>query len=530
MSDRRHRVIQRGSDGSDDEIDALLDRTLRIVLPSGTPSWAHQLLAIALVDMLGRLFPRIEIVVDTTASADRRLPPGPPLLHELLEAARAHGFTPAPLTGEPAVTIAIGPSTAEADVHADGTAWQSYVGRQPSRLPANDDSLVPVGPLIAACRAANQVFQLVLGERLAQPAQVIESSYSSALSYQSGTDPLVDPTLPAAIAVEAVLVGAGSIGGAGLYLLARVPGLAGELDIVDDDALAEHNPDRAILATEELAAAGAIKVDVAADALAHHDALTVHPHRKRFEQFVAERPREAPLPLVLSAVDSVTSRREIQDAVPLEVLDAACGLDQISCSGHVTDDGPCIYCLHIEAALDAEQIKYRLIAQATGLPEPTVIALLVQEAPLNGQHLAAIENYRRARGDDLPPGAFDLYLDETLDTLYRERLLYGEVLVTTEGGGQVAVAAPFITALAGFLLAGEALKAGGGDAFAPFRLGPRGQIRTMYREIPGVARCTHSSSTDRGGQRPSASASRRCACGSCAPATRYRGQGLLPMN
>lgn len=484
MSDRRHRVIQRGADGSDDEINALLDRTLRVVLPSGTPAWRHQLLAIALVDLLGRLFPRIEIVADSDAAADARLPPGPALLHERLEAARAHGFTPAPPTCEPAVTIVVGPAAGQADVHVDGSAWQSYVGRQPSRLLADEDSLVPVGPLIAACRAANQVFQLILGERLAQPAHIIESSYSSALTYESGADPLDDPVLPAATDVAAVIVGAGSIGGAAVYLLARVPGLAGEAYVVDDDAVAEHNPDRAILATEEVAAAGAIKVDVAAGALSHHDALTVHPHRKRFEQFVGERPREAPLPLVLSAVDSLASRREIQDAVPFEVIDAACGLDQISCSGHVTDDGPCLYCLHIEAVLDAEQIKYRLIAQATGLPEPTVIALLAQDAPLNAQHLAAIESYRRVHGDDLPPGAFDPYLGKTLDTLYRERLLYGEVLVTMEGGGQAAVAAPFVTALAGFLLAGEALKAGGGDAFAPFRLGPRGQIKTMYREDP----------------------------------------------
>ena len=56
--------------------------------------------------------------------------------------------------------------------------------------------------------------------------------------------------------------------------------------------------------------------------------------------------------------------------------------------------------------------------------------------------------------------------------------------MTTDGGGQAAVAAPFITALAGFLLAGEALKAGSGDAFVPYRLGPRGQIATMYRENP----------------------------------------------
>jgi hypothetical protein len=482
MSDRRLRVIQRGAEGGEDEICALLDRPVRVVLPSGTPPWRHQLLALALVDLLGRLFPRIELIADADAAADARLPPGADLFVERLEAARARGFAPTEPTSEAAVTVAIG--SAAGDVHVDASGWQSYVGAQPSRLVANDEDVVPVGPLIAACRSANQVFQLMLGDRLAQPTQIIDSSYSSALTYHSSTDPFDDPALPALTRVDAVLVGAGSIGGASVYLLAHVADLEGELDVVDDDALAEHNPDRAILATEELAARGAVKVDVAADALAHHRRLDVRPHRKRFEEFVGGRPRDTPLPVVLSAVDSVASRREIQDGVPHEVIDAACGLDQISCSGHHTDDGPCVYCLHVQNVLDSEKIKYRLISEATGLPESTVIPLLVQEAALTSQHLAAIEIHRRSLGESVPAGAFDAYLGKTLDTLYREKFLYGEALVKTEGGGQAAVAAPFITALAGFLLGGEALKAAAGDAYAPFRLGPPGQIATMYREDP----------------------------------------------
>lgn len=484
MNDRRLRVIQRGADGGEDEICALLDQPLRVVLPHGTPPLRDQLLALALVDLLGRLFPRIEIVADADAPVDPRLPPGANLLVDRLEAARAHGFDPAPPTGDAAVTVAIGPAAGDANVYVDGSGWQSYVGTQPSRLAADDDSVVPVGPLITACRGANQVFQLMLGNRLAQPTHIIESSYSSTLTYKSSTEPFDDPELASPARIEAVLVGAGSIGGAAAYLLANVADLEGELDIVDDDVLAEHNPDRAILATEELATRGAVKVDVAAEALAHHRALAARPHRKRFDEFVAKRPREAPLPVVLAAVDSVASRREIQDAVPYEVIDAACGLDQVSCSGHRTDDGPCVYCLHIENVLDSKRIKYRLIAQATGLPEPTVIALLVKEAPLTSQHLQAIETHRRAHGENVPAGAFDAYLGKTLDTLYREKFLYGEALVKTGGGGQAAVAAPFITALAGFLLAGEALKAAAGDTYSPFRLGPSGQIATMYREDP----------------------------------------------
>lgn len=484
MSDRRLRVIQRGAEGGEDELVAVLDRTVRVTLPSDTPALRHQLLALALVDLLGRLFPAIEVVCAEDAEADPGLPEGEPLLLARLEAVRRHGGEPKQAEGEPAVTVAVGPgAVAGADVYADARGWQSYVGSQPSRLPPDDSSDVPIGPLIAACRAANQVFQLMLGDRLAQPTHPVESSYASALTYESGEAPFDDPYLPSPTRVDAVLVGAGSIGGAAVYLLARVAGLTGEIDVVDDDVLAEHNPDRAILATDTLAKQGAAKVAVALAALAHLAGLKARPHQERFETFVGSRPRSAPLPTVLSAVDSVSSRREIQDAVPLEVIDAACGLEQISCSGHRTNNGPCVYCLHVGNVLDAQRIRYRLIAEATGFAESVVIPLLVQETPLTEQHLRAIEAYRREHGETIPVGAFDSYRGRTLETLYREKFLYGEALVTTEGGGQAAVAAPFVTAVAGFLLASEALKAAAGPDYAPYRLGPTGRA-TMYRENP----------------------------------------------
>jgi hypothetical protein len=483
VTDRRLRVIQRGEASSGDQIVALLDRTIRIVLPAGVPPWRHQLLSIALVDLLGRSFPRIEVIVDADAPSDPRLPPGPKRLAERLEMARGRGYKPQQPEADPVLTVQIGAGS-DADVHADGAGWQSYVGSLPSRL-RDDDGDVPVGPLVAAARAANQVFQLMLADQLAHSVFRVESAYASALTFEAATDPLDEPQLPPPAELNGVLVGAGSIGGAATYLFASVPRLEGRLDIVDDDTLKEHNPDRAILATEELCAAGAVKVDVAVAALAHHEGLDAHPHEKRFEAFVAERPRELALPLILSAVDSTGSRREIQDAVPLEVLDAACGVDQISCSGHRTDDGPCIYCLHVGAVLDSTRIKYRLISQATGIPEAAVAPLHVAQVPLTHQHVRAIEAHRREHGEAVPVGAFDDYIGKPLETLYREKFLYGEALIATEGGGQVAVAAPFVTALAGFMLASEALKASTSDAaYTPYRLGPAGQAGAMYREDP----------------------------------------------
>lgn len=56
--------------------------------------------------------------------------------------------------------------------------------------------------------------------------------------------------------------------------------------------------------------------------------------------------------------------------------------------------------------------------------------------------------------------------------MYRSEFLYGEARLRLEGGTEAAVPAPFVTALAGFLLAAEALKAGAGTPLGRFRSWP----------------------------------------------------------
>lgn len=474
MSDRRLRVIQRAPGAREDELKTALGRTVRVVLPPGTPRWRHQLIALALVDMLGRLFPRVEVACDADARADRQLPPGPAPLRERLEAVRMHGVEPEAL-GKPELTVRVGAGAEEADVYVDAREWQAYVGTRPSQLPDDEGRAIAVGPLAASCRAAAQVFQRLLAELLPQTA-TIESSYWSALTYRKGEEPFADPELSVPTRLEAVLVGAGSIGGAGAYLFAHTPQLTGALDIVDPDALEERNPDRALLATQAAAIAGAVKAELAASALEHLP-LAARPHRMTIAEFVATRHREQTLPLVLAAVDSARARREIQDCLPLEVVNAACNPSAIAISGHVTDEGPCVYCLHLPEVLDSGRILVKLIADATGLPPMTVIPLLIDHVKLTDDHLRAIE---RNRG--LPLGTLQEHRGSEIEELYRAALLYGEVAIRTASGLEAAVAAIFVTALAGFILAGEALKAAGTEAFAPYRLGVRGQLGTKYEE------------------------------------------------
>jgi hypothetical protein len=135
--------------------------------------------------------------------------------------------------------------------------------------------------------------------------------------------------------------------------------------------------------------------------------------------------------------------------------------------------------MHVGAVLDSERIRVRLLARATGFQEKMILPLIVNCVPLSKQHLSAIERHR-----GLIPGALNQFEGVTLDELWRQELLYGEVRVKTSAGGEAVVAAPFLTALAGFVLAGEALKYSAGDAYRPHRLGVHGNLPTRYAESP----------------------------------------------
>ncbi len=94
--------------------------------------------------------------------------------------------------------------------------------------------------------------------------------------------------------VDALLMGAGSIGGAAVYAVARTPRLAGRLDVIDRETLEARNALKALLAREADVTARASKAQVAALELAHLPALAVNGEAVTLAQWVAGRPTERP--------------------------------------------------------------------------------------------------------------------------------------------------------------------------------------------------------------------------------------------
>lgn len=447
-ADRRLRLLT-GRLADADAVVSVLDGATVALTLSDAPAWHEQVLAVTLVDLLGRLFPRVVWSCEDVA-AHPALPPGPVMLSDRLAEALSHGGLPPSVPGSPNLTIAVGGAVGPADVHVSASGWQSYLGPAAGVLAAGE-VLCPVGPVVAACRAAAAVFERLL--RAVADLPIPAFGYADALTYGAGPSPLPDTAVAAPSTVDALLVGAGSVGGACVYTLGFMPNLTGSLVVVDPQRLETHNPDRALLATAQATAAREFKVDVAARALAHHAALRVDGRPVTVGEWLVDLPPRTPLPLVLSAVDSAGARRAIQDCLPLRLVNAACGPREVTVSGHVTGAGPCVCCLHMADVLDADRVKKRMIAKETGLPQLAVVELVLRGTPLETPHLRSIELFRK-----LTPGSLDRYLGRTLTDLWDEQLLYGGAPVDATATTRAVVATPFVTALAGALLAAEALK------------------------------------------------------------------------
>jgi molybdopterin/thiamine biosynthesis adenylyltransferase len=471
-ADPRIRVLEAGARDLD-VLEDRLSKTVEISIDADEAGWARQLTMICMVDLLARLLPNLAIDCPVDLAADPALPPGPATLVGRLDEARGYSLLdPGEGNGELVVRVRIGAGDA-ADLYVEGFGWVSYLGTtRPERIHA--DPVNPIGPLVAACRGAAWVIRHLLDGLLPGSPPVIESAYWSALS-MSPTDaeglraepPLRDPT------VHALLMGAGSIGGSCVYALARVPGLEGLLGLIDFDRLEDDNSRKALLARREAIGTREEKVRVAALELAHLD-LDAPCHPESLAQYVAAQAASEPLPLVLCAVDSIPARRELADHMPRDAVNAACGDNHISVSGHRVEEGPCVYCLYMEQVLDRDRTRAKMIGREVGLPDPMVLELRRLEAPLQREHLVAIERFRK-----FPPHALAPYRGRTLDELFDEQILYGEQVIADPEGRRSALQLPFVPALAGILLASEALKRGSG--LGDHALGPGG-IGIEYSE------------------------------------------------
>ncbi len=251
---------------------------------------------------------------------------------------------------------------------------------------------------------------------------------------------------------DTTLISAGSIGSAFLWGLAHVREISGRMGVVDDDVLKAHNPDRAILILDGIAEQEPKKAPWACQTVAPWvPGLHLEPFDGTIHDYVDTLPVEYRLPLAVSAVDSIMSRRDIQDALPKIILNASTGPTRVDISRHGFGDGrACLYCLYLPELLNRSPIQ--IAVERTGFPHRVVTELMTQE----GRRLTPDMVRGIARHNQLPPDALRHFAGRSLQELLRE-IAYSQVPIQTEQGAALVTTA-FVSAFAGFLLLAEVIK------------------------------------------------------------------------
>jgi hypothetical protein len=342
----------------------------------------------------------------------------------------------APLAPSRKIVIDTGTGRDGADIYLASDTWTVGLSRHPlGHMQGRGPALTA-----AAALAASEVFREALPEF---PGVRLDDRpfFWNLLNYHTAPA----PESLAVGEVDAVCFGAGSVGSSILYAL--ILGYAsGSLIFVDPDRLSPRNRFRYPLwlssETEPKArwiGRIAFGTQIRVEAYGTSAADFIYRHKK-------------PIAVAIAAVDNLPARRDITDALAHTTLNAGVDGMKFHVSRHHFDDGySCAYCQYVNAGEAVDEVG--MYVELTGLVEARVQKLL------GGEQLDAVDLECIVRNGRLPreKATLDLVGGRLQDAL-RLRL-YEQALVPVTSGA-LAIAAPFVSALVGSVLAAELQKLG----------------------------------------------------------------------
>lgn len=448
---------------SSDLLSRLTRTRIRILAaPDAVASLGGQVLLYQLTTLLARLFDDVQIDGDAAVQAhpDFALLEGPVIqaVRDASAAARVRLAPTAPPTSQLRIGVGSEQPGAECDLYVGSSGWSAVISRTAPQPVST--SRVVVGPLAAGALAAAEVFKHVFGDVVPGTFGVAPGGPDgfslSLLDYgPADAGPAPEPEVPDRIVLDAVLFGVGSLGCALLLGIAATPQLQGSLVVVDNGTFDEGNPFKYTLLDAASARTKCPKAPWAEAKLAGlaRRGLVVSSFEGTAYQYVASLPPDYRLPLVVSAVDTVEARLEVQDTIPQRIVNAGVSGTEAEVSVHGFGEGPCLACLGIESGRESSHAHR--IAEDTGLDVSRVLELLMGNVAMVA---ADIEQLRRAARLPLQlQHDLDRWAGQPLMSLYN-RLPYSEASAVTASGAQVRVTTAFVSAFAGVLLLAELLK------------------------------------------------------------------------
>jgi molybdopterin/thiamine biosynthesis adenylyltransferase len=285
-------------------------------------------------------------------------------------------------------------------------------------------SELTIGPYIAACLAAGEIFRLVRLKSYVPERQV----FLNAMDYSHGIDPTWSELEIGNELRSVILVGIGAVGSALLHALFPLP-VRGTILLADNDDKGIDTTNLGRYSLFGWASLGKPKASEAAHLLQRAEFQIVS-HDGSFEYFFtgADKPR-----IVLSAVDKNTARHALQEQyAPLYISASTHNLRTEVLRCGPPGVGACLACFNpLETELRTED-EIRVLLR----DRPEIEANLCQKLKLDANEVAAWIRGRKC--------------SETGDRLVNE--------LRTDDGSVPAFAVGFVSVMSGTLLAAELLK------------------------------------------------------------------------
>lgn len=404
-----------------------------------------------LVNLCARLYPKLSIVCS------------PRVYHEASVIARQ--INPSCEIGADSsgatASLSWGPGDdTSADVRIDASGWNVFVNTvTPEFQPTN-----VLASLAAGAIGAGEIFRRTFRAQLGIADQPSPAATLNILTLDDSNRTDL-PDLPASLDLGRVhLVGAGAIGQAAVYALARID-VRGTIVVIDPEEVTLSNLQRYVLSGDR--DVGASKTAVAEHAM-RTSQMKVRPIKQYWMTGL-----DGPIDTVCVAVDSEATRIAIQAALPRRVYNAWTQPADVGWSRHeVFGEEPCLACLYWPTR--PRPSHHQLIAWAVHEHEARVLGYLTSnvpvDAPLTQEHLRNLANMplppdagkwtTRAILDDIAQqlgmdaSACARWRGKQLSDLYREGICGGAIVSTRIGqvSQEVIVPVAHQSALAGIML------------------------------------------------------------------------------
>jgi len=461
-SDRTETALAFLVDGdSEAGVAALVDRRVTVsVAEPANENCQHTLFTA--VNLLARLHPVVgEIVVALPRDADRKVHvPGvdagtvgesvaglaalinSPVTVRRIEEPNAADTTLHLGSGATDETVSVGSDGWLAHVATDGTP--TSFGRQVN----------PIGSYAAACLGVAEVFKAVLretvgAENVRARMTPIESTEFSTYDYTVDRDDPANPELPGVVNLHNLnVIGVGAGGGALVQTLSALNAVTGTIRLVDSDEVSASNLNRYIWAYRR--DVGSMKAEVGKQIMVDaHPALTfsVKAHPEPYIAFSDQVDSDA-LDLVVSAVDTVRARKQIQWDFPKTILDAATNQQGDYVVLRVAfGEGQCLACKH-QGRQDGVTREMSVLSEQIGLDTETLVQMNTDNAAFTREQVERVAAFVDGDAEIAVPEPGERFSDWF-------RLHCGHIDL---GGANMEVPVPFLPVTAGVLLAGEVIK------------------------------------------------------------------------